>query len=204
MMSVRRRQWPSTMKPSPGHPGLLFSAFSHKHYGALQNLVSESQTVKKDGQSLVGESQFKARDHILELARSFKERAAKDRQKFLTSLSAFSGKRRPAKALPLSKILEINALECSEEVKKRRERLRTACADCLRLLHAALHKCSSQVNTCGVGFTANIALRRIKRLDETNDEVLFFDCFFLHPHVSESKPGADGWKQAQFKVFPQR
>lgn len=192
------------MKPSLSPPDLLFTAFLHKHYDALQNLVSESQAAKKEGKSLVVESQPKARDHILELARSFKERAAKDRQKFLTSLSAFSGKRRPAKSLPLSKILEINALECGEEVKKRREKLRTACADCLRLLHSALHKCSSQVNTCGVGFTANIALRRIKRLDETNDEMLFFDCFFLHPHLSDSRPGADGWKQAQFKVFLER
>lgn len=102
-------------------------------------------------------------------------------------MEAFSGKQLSPQGPPLSDL--VTRLTPSAKSAGQDEY-----SACLGLLHATLCRCSGQADYCGGGFTANVALTRVR--GEANDEVIF-DCFFLHRHPNST---GDKWKEARIRV----
>ncbi|KAF2963128.1 hypothetical protein GQX73_g10440 [Xylaria multiplex] len=169
-MCLRRSlQWPGALKPPPRSP------FKRDNYPSLDRLVNGVQQT--------------AKTNIRRLAKSTHERAPAEREKFQSSFRAFANAERNPRGPPLSDLVTASAKHVWYDNY-------TAC---LRLLHATLCRCSPQADRCGGSFTANIALTRIQRLEETKDDVPF-DFFFLHRHPDSV---GDMWKEVRIRVFLQ-
>ncbi|KAI1826112.1 hypothetical protein F4861DRAFT_499199 [Xylaria intraflava] len=162
-------RWPGALKLPPRLP------FRRDNYSTLDRLVNGFQQT--------------AKTNIRRLAKSTHERAPAEREKFQTSFRAFANTERSPRGPPLSDLVTDNAKPIGHDHY-------TAC---LRLLHTTLHRCLPQVDRCGGNFMANVALTRVRKSEETKDDVSF-DFFFLHRHPDSV---GDMWKEVRIRVLLQ-
>ncbi|RWA11934.1 hypothetical protein EKO27_g3171 [Xylaria grammica] len=168
--SDAEKRWPDALKPPPRS-----TPFKRDTYSVLDRLINGVQQT--------------AKTNIRRLAKSTHSRAPTERAKFQSSFKAFANAERNPRGPPLSDLVMISTKPTGYDNY-------TAC---LRLLHSTLCRCSARAERCGGSFMANVALTRVQRLEEAQDDVPF-DFFFLHRHPDSE---GDMWKEVRIQVFLQ-